>query len=423
MQLTLPYGLGSLRVEFPESVRVLAGPRAPAISDPVRELKASLDAPIAAEPLDALARGRQSACVVVSDNTRPVPNRLLLPPILERLRASVRRTCVLVATGLHAPLGEPEWAELFEGCALEGCEVRCHDALDSSQLVSLGSTARGIPIELNRLYVDSELRVLTGLIEPHFMAGYSGGRKSICPGIAGAETIQWFHSPLLLESPHADSCRLEGNPVHEEATSVARRVGTDLIVNVAIDSERRVTNVVAGDLESAWHEGVRFVASQAEVPIEHEADIVITTNGGHPQDRNFYQAVKGLVAAARAVRKDGAILLLSECRDGIGSPSFRANLELLRRLGDPQAYIDHISQPEHFTRDQWEVEKLVHVLRRTKNLFLLSDGLDSSDCATCFVRPVESVAGGIAKARAVAGSDAEILVMPEGPYLIPTLPR
>ena len=423
MRVELPYGISDLTVDVPDWARVVAGRQVSPLPDPRAEVERFLANPSGTPPLRDLSRGRRTACIVVSDNTRPVPNDVLLPPIIRSIRESVEKIRVLVATGLHPPLDGVELTSLLGGCDVSSCKVLCHNALDAGQLVSLGETSRGIPISVNRTFFESDLRILTGLVEPHFMAGYSGGRKSVCPGIAGARTIQWFHSPGLLESANADSCLLEGNPVHEESLEIARKVGVDFTVNVAIDDRRRPTKVTAGDLEEAWLECVRFVSSCVEVLVPAKADIVITTNGGYPQDRNYYQAIKGLVAAARVVRKNGVILLVAECRDGLGSEAFRANLERLRDLGDPAAYIDHILEERNFTLDQWEVEKLVHVLRRTRNILMYSEKLSREDQELGFTEPVDSVASGISRAVSMVGSDARILIMPQGPYVIPTVRR
>lgn len=425
VQVSLLYGRKELPVEI--SQRHLLGvveiQPMPLLTDPGKTLATALSQPIGTAPLADLAKDRESACIVVSDDTRPVPNRLLLPAILKTIGAHVRRCTVLVASGLHHPLGQGAIQELLGDCLPDSCRVVCHDAQDDEQLVKLGETRRGLPITLNKTYVESDLKILTGLVEPHFMAGYSGGRKSICPGIAGRRTIQLLHSPLLLESPRADSCILEGNPVHEEATEIARTARPDFIVNVAIDGKKRISNIVAGDLEAAWSACVTHVSQYAEVEIETQADIVITTNGGYPQDRNYYQCGKGLVAASRIVKEGGVIILVSECRDGLGSRSFRDNLVRLGEMKDLAAYLDHISTESHFTLDQWGVEKLIQVLRRTSHLFVYSEGLKKEDAAHTCAEQISSVEEGIDRALSLLGDDAKILVMPQGPYVIPTVRR
>ncbi len=423
MKLLLPYGKKELPVDIPQRnlLGSVAGEPMPLLPAPEKALADTLCHPLGTAPLAELAKGKRSACIVVSDNTRPVPNDLLLPAILEAIAPSIQRCTILVASGLHSPLSPDAIHELIGMKLPSFCRVICHDAEDNEQLVELGETSRGIPICLNKHYVESDLKILTGLVEPHFMAGYSGGRKSICPGTAGSRTIQLFHSPALLESPQADWCILEGNPVHEEAMEMALTAGADFIVNVAIDEKKRVSGVFAGDLASAWRACVAYISRYVEVDIESEADIVLTTNGGYPQDRNYYQAIKGLVAAARVVRTNGAIILASECRDGLGKPTFRSNLLKLLEMRDPAAYISYIAVESHFTLDQWEVEKLAQVLRRTRRLYLYSEGLAKKDSVLTFAEQIPSVEAGIDRALSLMGDDAKILTMPQGPYVIPTV--
>lgn len=393
----------------------------PVLSDPAKALADRLAHPIGTAPLVDLPEGKVPACIVVSDNTRPVPpNAVLLPPILEAIGEHVRRCTVLVALRLHVPLRQDAIQELVGGYLPDFCQVVCHDCTRRQPTCR---TSRGLPIAVNKAYVESDLKILTGLVEPHFLAGYSGGRKSICPGIAGRRTIQLLHSPFLLESPRADVCVLEGNPVHEEATEIACAVGADFIVNVAIDGMKCLSNINAGDLEAAWRTFVAHVSQFIAVEIETKADVVITTNGGYPQDRDYYQAIKGLLAASRVVKESGAIILASECRDGLGSRSSRDNLVHLMEIKDPEAYLDYIRVKRHFTLDQWEVEKLIHVLRRTSHLFIYSKGLKKEDAPYTYAERVPPVEEGIVLALSLLGDAAKILVMPQGPYVVPTVRR
>jgi len=423
MEVDISYGESTLRITLPNDsrARVLRGPRAPRLADPLSQIESRLARPARSPALSALSRGREQACVVISDNTRAVPNHLLLPAILEAIRPFVSRIRVLVASGLHTPLHSDDLSALSNRCSLSDCEVIAHNARDAQALATLGETDGGVPVRLNRAYLDSDLRILTGLVEPHFMAGYSGGRKSICPGIAGAELIQWIHSPQLLESPRADYCILQGNPVHEACVSIARKAEADFIVNLTINSEAKVSHVAAGEMEAAWMDCVKHVSKHAETAVHRPADIVITSNGGFPLDRNYYQAIKGLVSAARVVRENGVIILAAECRDGLGGKAFRSGLRELRDLNDLDAYIDHISSRDSYVDDQWEVEKLVHVLRKTRNLFILSDGLTAGEARLSFAESVSSVEEALSYARSLVGANAGILIMPQGPYLIPTL--
>ncbi len=418
--LFLQYGRGKLRVPIPAgaSATIIRSTRVPSLDTPESALDRSLSEPIGTASLEALCVGKRTACVVISDNTRPVPNRLLLRGIIDRIKSSIGRITILVANGLHKALERSELEELVGSSLLNSYRVVNHVADDPSDMLSLGSTSRGIPISLNKAFLKSDLRIATGLVEPHFMAGYSGGRKSICPGIAGRETIQYLHSPALLESSQADFCRLQGNPVHEESLAIAKRAGVDFIVNVAIDDQKRVTRLVAGDLEKAWAECVRFVSRSSQVHLSGKYDVVITSNGGYPQDRSYYQAVKGLVAAARILKPNGAIIMAAECCDGLGSDSFRHGLAQLKAFESADEYIRYISQEQNFRVDQWEVEELVKVLRKTSRVFLLSEAMNRDDVSLAFATPVSSIQEALSKVTSLRGAPLNVAVIPEGPYVV-----
>jgi nickel-dependent lactate racemase len=421
MQIPLLFGTGRLEFHVQGTDRpwIIRREREEAVCVPSVEIRRGFTHPIRSPALAELAQGRRHACIVVSDNTRASPTPLLLEAILDELQGLVPRITVLVATGLHAPLTESQLQELVGPRASRSCEIACHDARDERSLVFMGSTPRGLPILVNRSFVESDLRVLTGLVEPHFMAGYSGGRKSVCPGILGQRSIQFFHSPVLLQSPNADYGILTGNPVHEEAQRVARAVGVDFIANAALDWRQQVARVSTGDLEVAWLDCVQFVQRRAQVAVPRRFDIVITSNGGYPLDRNYYQAVKGLVAAARIVRPGGIIILAAECRDGLGSDDFRRNLRALMAMGSVDAYLSYISEEAHWTIDQWEVEMLAKVLRRVSSVFLYSPGISREDLSVTLAQGIASLEEGLHEARARLGENATVAVMPEGPYLIP----
>ena len=423
LKVSLLYGKRKLSVDLPDERvgGILEKREMPYLDDPWSVLMKSLKNPIASPPLEEISKGRKNACIVISDNTRPVPNELLLKGILEILKKNVPKIKILIANGLHKELNEDQIKELVGKDIFENFEILNHNALKKEELVYIGDTPRGIPIYINKNYIESDLRILTGLVEPHFMAGYSGGRKSICPGISGYETVKFFHSPMLLESPKADNCVVEGNPLHEEATYIAKKVGVDFIVNVAIDSEKRVSGIFAGDLEKAWFEAVKYVSRYSEVPLSEKYDIVITTNGGYPLDRNYYQTVKGLVAGVRALKKGGILIIAAECIDGLGSEYFKKSLQILKEIGDYDRYIDYISKPENFLVDQWEVEELVKVLKVASKIYMFSEGLNREDWEYTFTEKIEDVEKGVEKALEIFDERAKILVIPEGPYIIPRI--
>ena len=424
MNITLDYHKTGLEVTVPDEhlVAVLNMRETPPMDDPVAETREALRRPVAGPPLEELARGRRNACVVVSDITRPVPHDIILPPLLECLERSGIRPediTLLVATGLHAPMDEDQLRETLTGAVVDRYPVVNHVARNGDEQAHLGATSTGIPIHVDRRYVESDLKVLTGLIEAHFMAGYSGGRKLVAPGLVGVETIEHLHGPKILEHPRATTGVLDGNPLHEAALEIARRAGVDFIRNVAMDEDRRVTGVFAGELDQAHRHGVGHVDGMVVASVEEPVDIVVTSSAGYPLDTTFYQAVKGMVGVLDILREGGSIVIAAGCADGIGSAEFEG---LLRKTTDIDAFIEWIQQPGVFTIDQWEIEELVKALKKGR-VYLYTDGMSDEDVRDCLVEPVPSVEAGIARALERHGAAVTIAVVPRGPYVIPRVRR
>lgn len=420
MNLTLDYHRTGLEVSVPDKnlAAVLNMRETPPLDDPVAATREALRRPVAGPPLDEIARGRRNACVVVSDITRPVPHDVILPPLLECLERSglpPGEITLLVATGLHAPMDADQLRETLTDAVVDRYPVVNHVARNGEEQADLGATATGIPIRVDRRYVESDLKVLTGLIEAHFMAGYSGGRKLVAPGLVGVETIEHLHGPKILEHPRATTGVLDGNPLHEAALEIARRAGVDFILNVSMDEERRVTGVFAGELDQAHRHGVAHVDGMVVATVEEPVDVVVTSSAGYPLDTTFYQAVKGMVGVLDILKEGGSIVIAAGCADGIGSAEFEG---LLRKTTDIDAFIDRIQQPGVFTIDQWEIEELVKALKKGR-VYLYTDGLRDDDVRDCLVEPVPSVEAGIAQALDRHGPGATIAVVPRGPYVIP----
>jgi nickel-dependent lactate racemase len=422
MQITLDYGKTGLPVTLPDD-RLIAPPLAirPAnpLPDPEAALESALARPIGARPLAEIAKGKKTACVVVCDITRPVPNKLILPPLLRTIEsAGVPRSgiTILVATGLHRP---NEGAELVE---LVGEEVannyRCenHRGKATEEHDNLGTTPSGVPAWIDRRYTRAELKITTGLIEPHLMAGYSGGRKLICPGLAGLETVKVWHGPKFLEHPKADCGIVEGNPVHEENTRIALLAGCDFIVNVCIDGRRRVTGLWAGDMIKAWEEGVKFCREVVRAGVPKPADVVVTSCAGYPLDTTWYQAVKGLTGALPIVRKGGTIVLAASLTEGLGSPEFQHRLKEYEASG---AY-DRPSASATCEMDEWQLVMLKKVLSHCR-VKVVSGGLPAEVLRRCRVEPVESVERAVADSLAEYGPAATLAVIPKGPYVLPVV--
>ncbi len=278
----------------------------------------------------------------------------------------------------------------------------------------LGDSPRGVPIWLDSRYINADLKITTGLIEPHLMAGYSGGRKVICPGIAALETVKVWHSPQFLEHPNADCGILEGNPVHEENTWIAKRAGCDFIVNVVIDDQRRPLEFFAGDMEGAFYRGADFVRGVVRDTIPEPADVVVTSCAGYPLDTTFYQAVKGLTGALPVVKQGGTIIMAASLSEGIGSEPFQ---RLFDENSSLEAFMERILGQDYFVMDQWQLEELAKVRRKAK-VKIVSDGLDAATIDRLFVESAPSIEQAVAESLSEYGADATIAVIPKGPYVL-----
>jgi lactate racemase len=457
MRIHLDYGRTGLDVELPDQnvVGCLKYQTSPPLADPQSALRNCLERPIGSPPLRELARGRRTACVVISDVTRPVPNQILLPPILETLEAAGiarREILILVATGLHRPNLGDELAEMVGPWVAANYRIENHNGQDSSQHTYLGHSPRGLPVWIDSRYVQAELKIATGMIEPHFMAGFSGGRKAICPGLAALETIRVWHGPQFLEHPNARNGCLDGNPVHEENTAVAKMAGCDFIVNAVVgegenkpapirakhvasearpgccgrsalppSGDRHLVRVVAGDMEAAFLEGVAFARGALLATLPKQADIVVTCSAGYPLDATFYQSIKGMVGALPIIRPGGTIIMAASLSEGIGSAAFRS-------LFDDNATLDGFMErilatgngDSYFVMDQWQLEELAKVRRKAK-VKVVSDGLPAETLRRLFVEPAESVETAVKDSLAEYGPTARIAVIPKGPYVLAEL--
>ena len=420
MKITMDYGRDGLEIEVPDHAHVLQMSDAPALSDMDRRLEDALAHPIGTPALRRLARGRKNACVVISDITRPVPNATILPPILRALEEEgIAREdiTILVGTGLHRPNEGDELVQLVGAEIAHSYRIVNHKAREKETLTYLGETSGGAPIWIDTLYVEADLKIATSLIEPHLMAGYSGGRKAICPGLMGVETMRVLHGPRLLSHANASEGIIEGNPFHRQALEVAQRAGVDFTLNVAMNERRQVTGIFAGDLEKAHAEGVDFVERQNGATLSEPVDLGITSSAGLPLDLTFYQAVKGLTATLPIVAEGGSVLIVARCDEGIGSPEFT---ELLLNTESVEQFTRQLEDPNFFVIDQWQLQELCKVMRKAK-VMMYSEGIEGADRERVLVDMVSSVEEGIERVLAERGPQARIAVIPKGPYVLTRL--
>lgn len=421
MRITLDYGRTGLPVELPDErvVGPLTIQSAAPLSDPHTAIAEAIARPIGTPPLAELARGKRNACILVCDITRPVPNRLILPPLLRTLEEQgIARKDILIlnATGLHRPNEGAEMEELVGPEVARNYRCENHHGKAREEHDYLGETPNGVPVYLDSRYVRADLKITTGLIEPHLMAGYSGGRKVICPGIAALETVRVWHSPRFLMHPKADCGSLVGNPVHEENTRIAKMAGCDFIVNVVIDGKRQITWVGAGHMERAWEEGVRFVEGIVSAPVPEPLDVVLTSCAGYPLDTTWYQAIKGLTGALPIVKKGGTIVLAASLTEGVGSPEFQQLITDYPNLSRFSGCNPAAAPP--CKMDEWQLVMLAKVLDRCK-VKVVSDGLPADTLRQCYVEPAASVERAVADSLAEYGPKARVAVIPKGPYVMP----
>jgi nickel-dependent lactate racemase len=435
MQITLDYGKTGLAIEVPEE-RLICPPLkirdAAPLADPASVLEQALAHPIGTRPLAELAQGKKTACILVCDITRPVPNAFLLAPVLRALEAAGvphDGITILVATGLHRPNEGAELVELVGEFVATNYRCLNHNGKVLEEHDYLGTTESGVPAWIDYRYVRAELKITIGLIEPHFMAGYSGGRKLICPGVAALETVKVWHGPQFLEHPNADTGNIDGNPVHETNTKIALMAGCDFIVNVCIDGQRRITWLGAGHMIEAWKQGVEFCRSHVKATVPEPVDIVVTSGAGYPLDTTWYQCIKGLYVPLSIVKPGGTIILAGSMIQGIGSPEFAEHLDDYRINGRYRTIglgtLRKPNQSKHSNwseMDEWQLIMFQKAMGHCK-VKVVTHGLPPDVLRNCNVEPAESVEAAIAASLAEYGPNARIAVIPKGPYVLPCIER
>jgi nickel-dependent lactate racemase len=422
MHVELLYGRGHLPLELPDDwrVSVIRKPPMPVLSDPPVAVRAALAEPVAARPLMEEARGKRSACILICDITRPVPNGLLLPEMVRELLAAglaAEDIRVLVATGLHRPNEGRELEELIgDRWVLDTVRVENHFARNDGDHVLLGSTAAGTVVRLDKRFVHADLRIVTGLVEPHFMAGFSGGRKVIAPGVAHAETITTFHNARFMSDPQADNCVLEGNPLHREQMEIVQMLGHVLAVNTVLDEHRRLSFVNYGEVIQSHLAAVAYTQRYAQVPVPRRFKTVVTSAAGYPLDKTYYQTVKGMVGPMDILEPGGNLVVVSECSEGIGSAEYVDAQRRLIALG-PDGFLQDIGRKSHADIDEWQTQMQLRP-QRVGSIHLFSEGLKGSARALTGVHMIDSVVDTLSECVRSAG-DSSVAVVPEGPYVVP----
>ncbi|MCE5285045.1 MAG: nickel-dependent lactate racemase [Pelosinus sp.] len=417
----IPYAKTTIDLELPED-RILgiltskAHDYVPEAGE-VELVQQALENPIGSARLKELVKGKKNIVVISSDHTRPVPSKVIMPQILKEIRLGnpEAEVTILIATGFHRLTTKDELIAKFGEKIVSEEKIIIHDARDQANMVDIGILPSGGEILLNKVAAQADLLVSEGFIEPHFFAGFSGGRKSVLPGVVSEVTVLANHCSKFIASDKARTGILEGNPIHKDMVSAARQAKLAFIVNVVIDADKKVIKAFAGELEKAHEEGCRFVGDLAAVPAK-PADIAITSNGGYPLDQNIYQSVKGMSAAEATCKKGGVIIICSACNDGHGGEDF---YEWFAKASGPQAILDKIMaiDASNTIPDQWEAQVLARIQRDHK-VIIVTDQCDHKMIESMHMRAANSLSEALAAAEELMGKDAKITIVPDGVSVI-----
>jgi lactate racemase len=419
MRIQLAYGQGYVPLDSPEACTTVIEPaHSPGFPDEHAEIVRALNQPIGAPPLRESIQPHDRICIVFTDITRATPNRRLIPWLLEYLSFVPReRITLLNGLGTHRPNTDAELKELLTPEVVERYRVLNHEPENPEELVQVGKTHDGTPALLNRHVMEANVRIITGFIEPHFFAGFSGGPKGIMPGVAGLQTVMSNHGARNIADPGATFGVTEGNPIWEEMRDVALRAGPSFLLNVALNEKREITGVFAGDLLEAHRAGCAFVRKSAMQPVDELFDVVITTNSGYPLDLNLYQGVKGMSAGARILKPGGTLILACECRQG--APAGSSFDQLLRAASSPEELLGLITSPGFVRPEQWQVQ--IQALIQRKATIMLYSSLSHEQVRAAHLIPCEDINATLREMIAARPEGMRIGVLPQGPLTIPYL--
>ncbi|MBM3933290.1 MAG: nickel-dependent lactate racemase [SAR202 cluster bacterium] len=418
MQVDLAYGASGLKIELPDAITTVIEPTyLPGLPDERGALKNAIRNPIGKQPLRLSVKPNQKVAISVCDITRPFPSKVVLPVLLGELAHLPKENIsILIAAGTHRAQTAEELDAMLSPEVARNYRIVNHSAFDKANLVHTGDTPDGIPIWLNRHFVEADFRITTGFVEPHFFAGFSGGPKMVAPGLAGFDTIMRLHNAEMIGSPKSVWGIVEDNPIHTGIRQIAKQTGVDFSLDVTINREHKITSVYAGELFEV-HKAARNAAKRwAMKSVPKPFDIVITTNSGYPLDQNLYQAVKGMSAAAQIVKEGGTIICAAECRDGL--PEHGEFKKLLSQRDSADGLLEMINAHGHNRHDQWQVQILAQLLKKAR-IFLKSSYLTPEQVRLAKIEPTDNIERTVHQELARHGAAARICVLPQGPQTIP----
>jgi lactate racemase len=421
MIVPLAYGRGRLPVELPDDATTVIEPaHRPGLPDEVAALDAALASPIGAPPLREWIRPGAKVVVLFTDITRATPNDRLIPWLLSRLESwGVARDQITLLNqlGTHRPNTRAELEVMLTPGVVANYKVVNHEPENAEACIQFGVTRQGVPARINRIAAEADVRILTGFIEPHFFAGFSGGPKALMPGVAHMETVMSNHGVHNISDPRATFGVCEGNPVWEELLAIATRVGPSFLLNVTLNDHRQITGVFAGDLEAAHRAGRDFAKVAAMQPVKAPFDVVVTTNSGYPLDQNLYQGIKGVSAAARILKEGGLIILAAECSEGV--PPRSSYDQILREGGSPEEVLANLAHAPRSRPEQWQAQIQALIQRRAR--VLLYSGMDPATVRSVHLEPCTEIGCAVRSELARLGAGARVAVLPQGPLTIPYL--
>lgn len=419
MKIDLAYGKSGLVIDLCDEwdITIIEPAFVPGVPDPSDALANALRAPIESAGLREMVNRSDRVGIVFSDITRPTPNHLLIPAVLSELsHVPASNITLFNALGTHRSNSDAELRKMLGDELVDHYRIVQNDAFDLTTQVNLGKSSLGHEIWLNKALYDCDIKILTGFIEPHFFAGFSGGGKAIMPGMAGQSTVLGNHDAEMIYNPKATWGIAEGNPIWEEVQEVALKAGKSFLLNVTLNKNKEITGVFAGELKAAHVAGCEFVRKTAMVPVEHSFDIAITTNSGYPLDLNLYQAVKGMSAAAQVLREGGSMIVAADCWDGI--PDHGLYGQLLRESETPRALLEKIRSPGHLKQDQWQAQIQAQIQLKA-DVYVYSHNLSDDQIIAALLKPCRSIEMTVNNLIKEYGSGARICVLPEGPQTVP----
>ncbi len=417
MIVELAYGDSALAVDLPDSkTTVLQPTHTPGLPDERRAIENALQNPIQSPPLKQRIHPSHRLCILFTDITRATPNERLIPWLLHHLKDHPRENITLLnQLGTHRPNTHEELCQMLTPEIVRNYRVINHNCEDPNSLLQLGHTRDGTPALIHKLAIQADLRIVTGFIEPHFFAGFSGGPKGIMPGVAGLQTIMSNHGEKNIRHPKATFGITHGNPLWEELRDIALRAGPSFLLNVALNETRQITATFAGDLIQAHQQGCQFVKQSAMQPVPAPFDIVLTTNSGYPLDLNLYQGVKGMSAGARILKNRGLLILACECREGI--PPDSPLDKLLQSTRSPEEILAKLATPGFQKPEQWQAQIQALIQRRAE--IQVHSSLDPQILQNAHLKPCPDIAHTVRQHLRQLGPQARIAALPQGPLTIP----